>query len=66
MIFCGRKIIPTTLDPVPRLLRAVPGYIVLNEREIGGLISNDGDVFKEIIEICMAETRADALYGRKR
>lgn len=35
--FAGRKVIPTTLDPVPPLFRAVPRHIVLNDREVANL-----------------------------
>lgn len=61
MKFLERKVISTTLDPVPRLFRAVPGYLVLNNREIQGLRDNDGGIFKEITDIVIAETRGEAL-----
>jgi hypothetical protein len=59
MIF-NRQIIPTTLDPVPRMFRACPGHLVLNTRELAALSNNDGDVFKEIVEIVKAEDAAEA------
>jgi hypothetical protein len=61
LIFLGRKVIPTTLDPVPRSFRASPGHLVLNHREIQGLRNGDGKIFKEITEIIIAETRGEAL-----
>lgn len=30
----GRKIVETSLDPVPPLMRGGPGMVVLNQREI--------------------------------
>jgi hypothetical protein len=68
MYFLGRKVIPTTLDPVPRNMRAVPGCLVLNGREIQALEDSDGAVFKKLSEIAIAETRGDALrtWRRKR
>jgi len=66
--FFGRQIIMTTLDPVPRLLRTVPGHFVLNDREVDAIKNNDGDVWKELADIAMAETRAEALgvYRRRK
>lgn len=58
--FMGRRVIMTTLDPVPRGMRAVPGFIVLNHREFAALGNDDDRVVEEIAEICIAETMADA------
>lgn len=60
MQFGGRRIILTTLAPLPRSMRAVPGILAINNLEAEALKNGDGDVFKELIEICKAEDMADA------
>ena len=66
MMFAGRRVIVTTLDPVPRNMRAVPGYLALNQSEVDALNRNDGDKFKEIIDICKAEDWSDAVLQVRR
>jgi len=61
--FLGRRVIMTTLDEVPRAFRACPGYIALNPREVEAIERNTEDdtaVVKELVEIALAETAADA------
>lgn len=60
MTFLGRRIIPTTLDPLPRGHRAVPGVLVINHLERAALDRGDGDVFKMLADIVQAEDAADA------
>lgn len=59
MKFLGRRILMTTLDPVPRSMRAVPGIIVMNHLEKAKLEENDGETFKLLAEIVQAEDAAD-------
>lgn len=62
MTFLGRRIIATTLDPIPRSFRAVPGYLALNQFEIAAIGRNslaDTDTIKPIMEIVQAEDMAD-------
>ena len=61
MMFAGRRIILTTLDPIPRSFRAVPGCIALHKDEVDALNRLDGEKFKEIIDIIKAEDWADAV-----
>ena len=56
----GRRIIPTTLEPVPYRFRTAPGVLALNYREIRALQNQDGTVFKEIAEIVHAADAAEA------
>lgn len=60
MMFLGRRIIMTTLDPVPRPLRAVPGLLVINHLEREALKRVDGEIFKMLADIVQAEDAADA------
>jgi hypothetical protein len=61
MMFAGRRILMTTLDPIPRNMRAAPGCIALRQDELDALNRLDGEKFKEIIDIVKAEDWADAL-----
>ena len=64
MMFAGRRIVLTTLEPVPRAFRAAPGVIVLNTAELTALERNqpgDHDILQEVVEICQAEDMADAM-----
>ncbi|MDO8533260.1 MAG: hypothetical protein Q7S17_00765 [Xanthobacteraceae bacterium] len=54
----GRKVVRTTLDPIPRAFRTAPGAIAINERELAALAAGDGDTFKEIAAIVTAEDLA--------
>lgn len=47
----GRKVIFTSLDPVPKSFRTGPGVLVLNEREAYALAHNEGGVFKRIAKM---------------
>ena len=64
----GRRIIPTTLEPVPYRFRTAPGVLALNYREIKALQNNDGTVFKEIANIAHAADAAEArmIYAVKK
>lgn len=62
----GRRVLPTTLDPVPRGLRAAPGCIAMNAEEIAALQANDGEVFKYFVALVHAEDHADALLAMRR
>ena len=65
MQFAGRRIIPTTLDPVPRSFRASPGVIAISNIEAEALRNGHGPTFKMLVEICSAEDMADALQTFK-
>ena len=60
MMFLGRRIIPTTLDPVPRPLRAVPGVLAINHLEQAALERGDSEVSNMLTDIVQAEDAADA------
>lgn len=60
MDFLGRRIIPTTLDPLPELFRAAPGCIALNRKELDALARNDGETFKRLAAIAHEHDRRDA------
>lgn len=64
-MFAGRRILPTTLDPVPRSFRASPGVIAINHLEAEALKNGHGPTFKMLMEICSAEDMADALQTFK-
>jgi hypothetical protein len=59
----GRRIIATTLDPIPRLFRAAPGVLAMNQSEIDAFTRGDREVFHLIVDICKAEDRVDALLA---
>ena len=60
--FLGRRIILTTLDPFPpaRNFRVAPGVIAMNHREAKALRAGDGETFKKLAAIAMAEDAAEA------
>ena len=60
MMFLGRRIVPTTLDPLPRQHRAAPGVLAVNHLERAALDCGDGEVFKMLADIVQAEDAADA------
>jgi hypothetical protein len=60
MTIFGRRIIVTTLDPIPRLFRAAPGVLAMNKSEIEAYQRGDREVFRLIVDICQAEDAADA------
>jgi hypothetical protein len=53
--FLSRRVVLTTLDPVPRNFRACPGMIVLSLAEAAALRSGDGATFKALAAIVSAE-----------
>ena|ERR1035438_4832150 len=61
--FLGRRLLPTTLDPLPerRDFRFAPGLMAINERECTALQEGDGSVFKHLANLVQAE---DALEAR--
>lgn len=63
MSFLGRRVIMTTLDPMPprRDFRFAPGLIAMNHREARELAEGDGDTFKALAALVHAE---DALESR--
>jgi hypothetical protein len=61
MILFGRRIIVTTLDPIPRLFRAASGVLVMNARELEAFEQQDHDVFAMVVDICKAEDMAEAI-----
>ena len=61
MTIFGRRIIVTTLDPIPRLFRAASGVLVMNAREIEAFEQKDHDVFAMVVDICKAEDMAEAI-----
>jgi hypothetical protein len=66
----GRIVVPTTLDPIPPLLRTAFGCIAMNTTEIAAFRAGDPDVFKFVTETCRAADARDALgiegYRRRR
>ena len=62
----GRRIIPTTLEPVPYRFRTAPGVLALNQAELTALQRNDGPTFKRIMDIVQAEDMADAMLQMRR
>lgn len=67
MMFCERRIIPTSLEPIPRSLRASLGYIAMSPKEIAALKRNqpaDYDILAEVVKICQVEDSADAFAFR--
>ena len=60
MTIFGRRIIITTLDPIPRLFRAAPGVLAMNQCEIAAFKRGEATTFKLIVDICQAEDAADA------
>ena len=66
MNILGRRVLITTLDPIPRNFRAAPGVIAMNNSEIKALQNNDGEKFKELAEIIQAEDAADAMLQMRK
>lgn len=64
--FAGRRIIETTLDPIPRLLRARPGCIAMNSGEIARLRDGCGATFKRMMAIVRVEDFHDLRRGKRR
>jgi len=56
----------TSLDPIPRPFRAVPGWFVLNRGEIAALRAGDGPTFKRLMIIASQEDDADMLATERR
>jgi hypothetical protein len=65
-----RIVVPTTLDPIPPLLRTAFGCIAMNASEIAAFRAGDPDVFKFVTETCRAADVRDAFgiegYRRRR
>jgi hypothetical protein len=65
-----RIVVPTTLDPIPPLLRTAFGCIAMNASEIAAFRAGDPDVFKFVTQTCRAADARDALgiegYRRRR
>lgn len=66
MTFAGRTVIPASLDPLPRLFRAVPGHIALNHREIDELRAGNGRTFKAVMQIIATEDHRDLVRLERR
>ena len=66
MNILGRRVILTTLNPIPRNFRAAPGVIAVNSAEIKALENNDGAKFKELADIIHAEDMADAVLQMRK
>jgi hypothetical protein len=60
MIFCGRHVVPTTLDPIPRLLRALPCVLAMNAREVMAIAEGDRETTEQLSDFALAENAADA------
>jgi hypothetical protein len=65
MTLFGRRVIVTTLDPVPRGLRASPGVLAMNRDEIDAIERSDEETFGRIISIVQAEDMVDALLAMR-
>lgn len=63
MPFMGRRLLMTTLDPLPRSFRTAPGLLAINHREAEALRRGDGAVFKELVDICHAEFAAEVVQA---
>lgn len=61
MTLFGRRVIVTTLDPIPRLFRAASGVLAMNAREIEAFQQHDHDVFAMVVDICKAEDMAETI-----
>lgn len=55
-----RRVMLTTLDPIPRPFRACPGWIVMNRDELDAFNKGDRDMVALMIDICNAEDAAEA------
>lgn len=65
MVFLHRKVIHTTLDPIPPGLRACLGHIALNPREVRAVERcgpDDADIVSELERIALAEDKADSRF----
>lgn len=69
----GRTVLHTTLDPLPRSMRAVPGWIAMNNEEIADLEreyelprGSARPTFKRLIGIVQVEDDADMLAAARR
>lgn len=68
MMFAGRLVVRTTLDPIPPLFRAAPGVVALTVSEIAALERNDAATFKRLMKVLYYEDKFDLerAYGRQR
>lgn len=60
VVIFNRRVMLTSLDPIPRAFRACPGVLVVNQRELEGYRRGERDVVGELVEICQAEDAAEA------
>jgi hypothetical protein len=61
MTVFGRRVLLTTLDPVPRGLRAAPGLLAMNKAELEAFRAGERETFRTIAAICSAEDHAEAM-----
>ena len=57
----GRRVILTTLDPIPPGLRTLPYVIAMNQRELDAFNACEEEMFKFIVDTIQAADRRDAL-----
>ena len=60
MTFLGRHLILTTLDEIPRSMRACPGHLAISHNELTALQAKDGETFKQLAAIVESEDAAEA------
>ena len=61
--FIGRRVIMTTLDPIPPLHRALPGCMAMNAREVRAIERNEPEdraTVEYLLAVVLAETSRDA------
>lgn len=62
----GQKVVVSTLNPVPRRMRTVPGVIVITHAEQKALNRNNGKVWKDLVKIIVEDDRALFLAEARR
>lgn len=56
----GRRVLMTTLDPIPPLLRTAPGCVAMNQRELDLVNAGDLETVAYFINELQAADAADA------
>ena len=58
----NRRVLLTTLDPVPPGLRTTLGCIAMNQRELDAFNAGDPATFEHIVRTCEAADARDARF----
>ena len=56
----NRRVLLTTLDPVPRAFRTAPGVLAVNRGELEAFNDGDRAVVGMIVDVCQAADAAEA------